>query len=151
MALVVNNHSFAPRDGACQLVFKSDRLPAQESGFLEESWGCETFGPRNWDENAKSALRMDHMDRIVSSIRSMRSTEVGGKSEKGCVDGPHGTNHGNSIHAHGRNRIKVVCGWTAWNELLRARLHRTWSRQTGVRGCEEMCTGTNIIGKKLLE
>jgi hypothetical protein len=54
--------------------------------------------------------------------------------EKRCGDGPHGSNDGNTIHAGGGEWIKVVCGWTEWNELLGARLHGTWVRQAGGAG-----------------
>ena len=55
---------------------------------------------------------MDRMDRIVLSIRSIRSTGEGEKCEIDCVDGPNGSNHGYSIHPGNGETIKEPCGRT---------------------------------------
>jgi hypothetical protein len=70
----------------------------RQCGWIEwnESWEFDPFDPRNWVKRAKMSVWMDRMDRILSAIRS---TSVGGNSEKGSMDGPNGTNHGDSIHA----------------------------------------------------
>ena len=55
--------------------------------------------PREWADKEKKAVWMGPcMDRITE----IRSMPVAGIGAKRCVDGPHGSNHGNSIHTAGR-------------------------------------------------